>query len=248
MAIIRIEVSRMKAMNVRMIRIALLVLAAIAAGNLGCTGSGKNASNTPPEGQRQGLHPTNDFEARTGDPPFTADTHFAAGQLAEGQNDLPHAVAQYLDALKIDPNHQPSLYRLAAVYTRLRQFPDAERIWQRYIQATGGAPAGYNNLGFCFEMAGNIDQAEKAYQAGVARDPKNAGCRVNYGLMLARQGRIEDAVVQLQAVLAPAEVAYNLGSVCEQQGQKDRAKGYYQKALELDPTLHDAKARLEEMH
>src|SRR5262245_8341472 len=44
-----------------------------------------------------------------GDPAFTADTRFAAGQLAESQNAPGPAMEQYREALKIDPKHQPSL-------------------------------------------------------------------------------------------------------------------------------------------
>ena len=39
-------------------------------------------------------------------------------------------------------------------------------------------------------------------------------------------------------------MSYNLGSVFEQQGKIDQAKAYYRKALEQDPSLRDARARL----
>jgi len=54
----------------------------------------------------------------------------------------------------------------------------------------------------------------------------------------------EEATEQFSAVLKPAEVHYNLGSVFEQQGKPDLARAEYHKALILDPTLHDAKERL----
>src|SRR5207248_892998 len=148
----------------------------------------KKEDSTPRMAQREGLHPTNEFEAKAGDPPFTPDTRFAAGQIAEAQNDQDRAIAQYQQALKIDPNHQPSLYRLAAVYTQQQKFTEAQTLWQRYIKATKGAPAGYNNLGFCYEMAGDLGEAEKAFKTCIDRDPDDQTCRVNYGLMLARHG------------------------------------------------------------
>ena len=57
------------------------------------------------------------------------------------------------------------------------------------------------------------DEAETAYLRGIERDPKNVPCRTNYGLMLARLGRTAEGTLQLQAVLTPAEVHYNLASV-----------------------------------
>jgi protein O-GlcNAc transferase len=178
------------------------------------------------------------------DPPISADTHFAAGQLAESQDQLPRALDQYQAALKVDPKFQPAMFRLGTVQTQLKMFTEAVATWQRYIKATGGSAAGYNNLGFTHELARQPKEAEAAYKQAIAKDPKDQHSRMNYGLMLARQGRKPEAIQQLSAILKPAEVHYNLGSVFEQQGKKDQARAEYQQALLLDANLHDAKARL----
>jgi Tfp pilus assembly protein PilF len=178
------------------------------------------------------------------DPPISAETHFAAGQLAEAQEQPGKALDQYKAALKVDPNYQPALFRMGEVYTQLKMFPDAVETWQRYIKLTNGAAEGYNNLAFTYEMARDPKNAEAAYKRGIARDPKDQACRTNYGLMLARQGRIAEATEQFSAVLKPAEVHYNLGSVFEQQGKSELARAEYQRALMIDPSLKDAKARL----
>ena len=185
----------------------------------------------------------NAFESSE-DPPLSADTRFAAGQLAESQGATAQAVAQYTEALKINPNHQNSWYRLGVLYAQTRQFPQAIDAWQHYVKATNGAAAAYGNLGYCYELSGDAASAERAFQKGVQRDPGNVQCRVNYGLMLARAGREKEAVEQLEAVLKPAQVHYNLGSVYEQQGRKEMAKLHYTKALELSPDFTDAQTRL----
>jgi len=185
----------------------------------------------------------NAFET-SNDPPLTADTHFAAGQLFETQGDPTNAVKQYKEALKLDPNHKKSLYRQAVCQSQLRKFPDAVATWKRYIDVTGGEASAYSNLGFCHELAGQIDEAEAAYLRGIEKEPKNVSCRTNYGLMLARLGRTTEATLQLQAVLTPAEVHYNLASVLEHQSRREAAKEEYRKALEIDPKFRDAQTRL----
>ena len=45
-------------------------------------------------------------------------------------------------------------------------------------------------------------------------------------------------------MLPPAEVHYDLASVLQSQGQIDKAKGEFETALKIDPTMYDAKARL----
>jgi tetratricopeptide (TPR) repeat protein len=178
------------------------------------------------------------------DPPIKARTHFAAGQLAEDQKDFNRAVEQYWAAVKIDPKYKAALYRLGVVYCMLQHYPDAVVAWKLYIKATDGDATGYSNLGFCHELAGHYADAEEAYRHGIEKEPQSNPCRVNYGLMLARANRITEAMIQLQAVLTPAEVHYNLASVFEQQGLKERARVEYRKALTLDPGMADAEVRL----
>lgn len=181
------------------------------------------------------------------DPPLQAKTHFAAGQLAESQANYPVAIEQYWAALKLQPRYREPLFRLGIVYCHLEHYPDAIVAWKEYLKAAEGDPTGYSNLAFCYELAGKHSEAEEAYRKGIDKDPTNNPCRVNYGLMLARDNRIAEATLQLQAVLTPAQVHYNLASVYEHQGSKERARSEYRKAINLDPSLADAEVRLSVM-
>jgi tetratricopeptide (TPR) repeat protein len=178
------------------------------------------------------------------DPPINAETYFAAGQLAEAQDSPQRAIQQYQLALKKDPNHQQALFRLGSVYATCKMWPEALATWKQYMKVTKQSPQSYANLGYCQELAGKPQDAEATYKAGIAKAPTDGGIRVNYGLLLARQGRIDEATQQLGKALKPGEVHYNLGSVYEQQGDFAKATAEYQTAIKLDPTLADARARL----
>jgi tetratricopeptide (TPR) repeat protein len=224
-----------------------MVLAAVVA----CVGGGcsKDSGQEP-----IGLAPrqSREMEAARGgsgfegekDPPFNAQTHFAAGQLAESQNAPARALEQYQASLKIDPHHLPSLYRLGVIYAQQKSWPQAIAAWQAYVKETGNEPGALANLGFCCELAGQPEKAEKAYKQGIAIDRRSQPCRINYGLMLARSGRTTEALAQLQAVLSEAQAHYDIASALEQQGNRAEARVEYQKALSIDPELGDAKARL----
>jgi tetratricopeptide (TPR) repeat protein len=178
------------------------------------------------------------------EPEFNVETRFAAARLAETQNNLDGAAQQYEQALKIKSDHVPSLYRLGIVHTKRKQFEPATAVWRRYIKATGDDAGGYSNLGFCYEMAGDVANAEKAYMEGVRREPKSLPCRTNYGLMLARSGRIPEAEAQLSFVLKPDQVRYNLATVYEQKGEIAQARQELKKAVEINPKNQDAATRL----
>jgi tetratricopeptide (TPR) repeat protein len=177
-------------------------------------------------------------------PEFNADTRFAAGQVAETQHNPAGAAVQYEETLKLKPDHLGAMYRLGIIYTELKQYTQAISAWERYVQATNGSAIAYADLGFCEELAGQTGNAEAAFLAGIQSDPNNVACHVNYGLMLAHNGRIDDAIHQWGLVLSDAEVHYNLGGVYAAEGRKEQARAEFNKALKLDPQFADAKSRL----
>jgi len=187
--------------------------------------------------------PAADFD-RGPEPQVNPNTHFSAGRLCESQGHLDCAEIQYDQALRLDPKHVPSLYRMGVVLTKDKKYDQAVAIWKRYIQATGNLASGYSNLGFTYEMAADPDNAEKAYKQGIEIDPREKSCHINYGLMLARQDRADEAQEQLALVLPPAEVAYNLAGIYEQQGAISRAKDELQKALAANPSMTQAQSKL----
>jgi tetratricopeptide (TPR) repeat protein len=178
------------------------------------------------------------------DPAINSKTRYAAGQLAESQGDYPHAIEQYEKALQLNPKYSDAMFRLAVVQADAHDFPKAIATWNRYVALTNGSATAYSNLGFCQELAGNPAAAEAAYRAGIAREPSNEPCHMNYGLMLARHGRPSEGLLQLQMVLTPARAHYDLASVYETMGRKKDARVEYARSLELDPSLIDARTKI----
>lgn len=207
------------------------------------TGCASNANKPPQATSPSTAAPLTEFE-KSKDPPINAKTHFAAGQLAESQGDYQTAIKQYEKSLSIDARYADACFRLGCVQTLSREFKKALATWNRYVTITNGSATAYNNLAFCEELAGNTAAAEGHYRLGIERDPKNEPCHTNYGLMLARHGRTNEAILQLQMVMPPAKAHYDLAAVYEQTGHKQAAKTEYAKALALDPSFDAAKAKL----
>jgi tetratricopeptide (TPR) repeat protein len=209
----------------------------------------KDPGIRPIGADRAAVAPTNqmsDFD-KVKDPKINADTWFASGQLQESQGHIPAAIENYKNALKVNDEHHGALYRLGVLYATSQKYPEAIATWKKYINVTHHSAVGYSNLGFSYELSGAYADAERAYLTGIERDSDSAPCRINYGLMLARHGRIADGVAQMQMVLSEAEVHFNVGSVHEGQGRRELAREEYQKALQLNPKLTDAKLRLQKL-
>ena len=208
------------------------LLAALA----GCNNDPMNraASQTPDPGTLA--------EAPT--PVIKPETYLAAGDLAASRNQFDRAADQYEQALKAQPNDPATTKKLALVYIKSNQMPAAIETWKRYLSASKNADDAYGSLGYAYELAGKPADAESTYKLGIAAHPDGPLTHVNYGLMLVRKNKVDQAVKTLGAVLQPPEVNYNIAGVYAQLGRPDLAQFYYKRALECDPGFIPARQKL----
>src|SRR4051812_40253006 len=120
----------------------------------GCAKDQQGGVSKLPENQANSLSAEHSKFEQSKDPPFTAATCFAAGQLAESQEAPLAAIAQYQAALRIDPHHRDSLYRLGVLHTRLKEWSSAIGAWKKYLRETKSDATAFANLGFCYDLAG----------------------------------------------------------------------------------------------
>ena len=99
---------------------------------------------------------------------------------------------------------------------------------------------------------GEYDEAVRICQAGLAFHPDYLTARVTLGRALTELGRLDEAQIELQLVLAKAadNLAANraMAEIHQQRGDLTSALPYYKKALELahyDPELESAVTRIE---
>ena len=222
-------------MNRSTLRWTMMALTA-ATNFVGCKSSGPDHAERVPEAVKVDA-------AKTAEP--SASIHVAAGDLAFSQQNAEEAVKQYRKALEMNPADTDAMYRLATVYALAKQFDDSIAMWQRYNAATGNSSEGQSDLGRTYELAGRWREAEAAYVTSIRDNGSNATARINYGIMLAKRERIDEAEEQLSKALRPAEVQYNLASVFEIREDLTSARERYAKAYALDPTLVAAKQRLD---
>ena len=98
--------------------------------------------------------------------------------------------------------------------------------------------------------AGHAEAAEKEFRAALAGDPGNAAAHRGLGDIYRRQGKMEDAVKELQASLAArdsAVVRTLLAKIYLEQKKPDLARAEVEHALKLAPNYAEAKQLLEHL-
>jgi len=197
------------------------------------------SNNRPPEA----ANIDTDSLAEAPTPQIEPQTYIAAGDLAAARQQYAQAAGQYGKALEQLPKDGPTIKKMGICQVKAGDLPGAIVTFQRYVATDGSADA-YGSLGYAYELAKKPGDAEATYQEGIQKNPQGKLVRINYGLMLVRHARVQEAVTQLSAVLQPQEVNYDIAGVYDQMGRKDLAQFYYRKALECDPGFAPARQKL----
>jgi predicted Zn-dependent protease len=98
--------------------------------------------------------------------------------------------------------------------------------------------------------AGHVEAAEKEFRATLASDPSNAAAHRGLGEIYRRQGKMDDAVKELQASLAArdsAVVRTLLAKIYLEQKKPGLARTEVERALKLAPNYAEAKQLLEHL-
>jgi Tfp pilus assembly protein PilF len=152
------------------------------------------------------------------------------------------SVARLEDLLKLDERRAAHGYETLACY--FRDEGETQRtieFWKRAI-AIDPLPRYYAALGNAYSRRERYDLAVEAYDRSLKLDPYGPANYMLYrslGLCLAREGRFDEAAVQLKKAIKskPNNPAYhyNLASVLAKAGRYEEAVPYYMRVLELDP-------------
>ena len=116
--------------------------------------------------------------------------------------------------------------------------------------AAGDTPAARIRRGRQELSAGNMVAAEREFRAALATEPDNAAAHRGLGEIERHQGKMDDAVKELQASLASrdsAEVRTILAKIYLEQKKTDLARAEAEKALKLAPNYAQAKQLLDHL-
>lgn len=129
------------------------------------------------------------------------------------------------NALGIVADLEGRFEQAAAHYSEaLALRPDAAKLW--------------NNLGYSHYLAGNDDEALAAMRKALAFDAAYLPARNNIALVLARQGRYQDAIAVLARNGGQVDAHADVGYLAYRLGDYDEAELLLAEAIRLSPTFH----------
>lgn len=125
--------------------------------------------------------------------------HFNNGQTAQREGRYDEAVAEYRQALRVNPNLTQAYLNLGNIYFHHQQLLDKGReMYNQVLAVDPDNKFGHNNLGVIFLKQGLLDRAEAEFRAALKTDQGFVDALYNMACVSARQGFNDRAMSHLR--------------------------------------------------
>ncbi len=171
--------------------------------------------------------------------PDNATLHFRLAATLMSERNLPGAVPHYLKGLATEPKNQSARLTVARIF--LTQGKLNKAIAQMEILRGQGSAEMlvYGSLAKYYNQQGDTFEAERVIVEGLKISPGNPMLMVEYGLLLEKRGKINEALRAYQTALrgdkTNAFLLSKLGTLYLRIDQLKSAEDYLNQALIADP-------------
>jgi tetratricopeptide (TPR) repeat protein len=164
----------------------------------------------------------------------------AHGRALHDAGDYDGAIAVYEAVLAKDPKNRQAAYeRVFSTWTK-KDLPGARNLGEKILKSDPDPlPEVYSMLGSICDDSGDQGAALAVFRRGIARYPRYSPLRFNLAVMLAGQGKVDDAAAGLREALAlePNHPGswLQLGFVERKRGEPGYALVAFARFLSLEP-------------
>ena len=177
-----------------------------------------------------------------------ADAQISLGRAAEQRGDFEQAILAYRSALKRDKSRADAYHRLAVVHDKQGKFRESAEFYRRALAASPRDPDLFCDMGYSLYLQRRWAEAERRLKQAIALDREHARAHNNLGLVLARDGRSEEAVTEFRKSGCDAAQAHeNIAFALTTERRWVEARKQYQLALKSRPDSKTPRDRLQQL-
>ncbi len=120
------------------------------------------------------------------------------GRAAEQQGDLDQAMAAYRAALERDKGRADAYLRLAILHDKQGKFRESAELYRKALELKPGDPDIFCDMGYSFYLQRRWAEAEMNLRQSLAVNPEHRRAHNNLALLLVRDHRLGDALVEFR--------------------------------------------------
>jgi tetratricopeptide (TPR) repeat protein len=188
------------------------------------------------------------YELRHNPETYIAHDGMGLDLLQKGR--LPEAMAQFDQALRINPDDAGFCFYLATRLLQSGRVPEAIELYQKTLQIKPDDANAHTDLGYALLQTGRPSEAMEQFEQVLQIKPDDFLAHTNLGDIFFQTGRFPEAIEQFEQAMRikpdNADAHYNLGNALVQTGRISEAIEQYQQALQLKPDFVAARHNLEQ--
>jgi Tfp pilus assembly protein PilF len=178
-----------------------------------------------------------------------AENDFGVALMERGEPQL--AAQHFVAAVRLSPDLASPHYNVAVLLQKQNRLDDAEHEYREALALSSDEveiEQSHNNLGILYLGEGKYAAAVTELSAAIAIDPKAQNSYIGRGTAEMQMTNVDEAIADFgkAARIAPSPVAlFRLGQALETKGENRQAANAYAAALQLAPSMAEARARLD---
>jgi len=179
------------------------------------------------------------FASKTTQPTKNYTQEISLARLSERNGNHTSAKKIYRHILNESPEHQVAQHRMGVIAGREGDYDVAIELLVKASKQGDNAEI-YSDLGYVHYLKHDLENAEQAIATALQIDPDHKSAQTNMGILLAEQGRDQEALRLFRRTTSEAEALNNLAYIQCQRGDFQLAEQNYHRALEVNPRLKPA--------
>lgn len=166
--------------------------------------------------------------------------NYSEARILERRKDYVGAARLYQEVLAEEPKSRDCYHRLGVMAAVQGKYDEAHAHYQTALSCDTPTADLLGDIGYCFYMQQNLEQAEQSLRQAIALQPQHRQSLNNLAMVLGEQGKLEESYQLFRQANSEAEAESNFAYLCAHCGDLAAAQQHFSRALSIDPTMKPA--------